>query len=328
MSIVTPCYNGENYLNRFLDSLVNQTYDNMEFIFVDDGSTDRTKEVLFKYKEKFEKKNIILKYFYQDNAGQAVAVANGLKHITGEYLIWPDSDDILPETSIEEKVKFLEENKKYGLVRTDGHVVNEDNLKTIVRFCSRKNKDRFKENLFEDYIICRNSWLMPGCYMLRVSALMYSNPNLYIYPSRYGQNWQIILPILYHFKCGYIDDSLFIYILRKNSHSNSFKGASYSKEKNKLHGYKDIIDNTIKNMKIQDEEKYINMTKIYYSRRLLELAFVNCVFEDAKECYQILKQAKQNTYIDFLMMSSTNNLVINKLLLLLRRTKNSIVNRD
>ena len=53
VSIVTPCYNGEKYLERFLKSILNQSYGNIELIFINDGSTDQTEEIIKKYKEEF-----------------------------------------------------------------------------------------------------------------------------------------------------------------------------------------------------------------------------------------------------------------------------------
>ena len=62
-------------------------------IVVDDGSTDNSKETIESYKSKFEEKGYSLLYIYQNNNGQAAAIDKGLKYVSGEYLIWPDSDD-------------------------------------------------------------------------------------------------------------------------------------------------------------------------------------------------------------------------------------------
>ena len=59
VSIVTPCYNGEKYLERFLKSILNQSYGNIELIFINDGSTDQTEEIIKKYKEEFDLHNRI-----------------------------------------------------------------------------------------------------------------------------------------------------------------------------------------------------------------------------------------------------------------------------
>ena len=97
VSIVTPCYNGEKYLERFLKSILNQSYGNIELIFINDGSTDQTEEIIKKYKEEFDLHNIELTYLFQENAGQAAALNNGLKYVQGDYLLCMDSDDEISE---------------------------------------------------------------------------------------------------------------------------------------------------------------------------------------------------------------------------------------
>ena len=62
VSIITPCYNGGKVICRYLDSVLNQTYRNIELVFVNDGSTDNTEEVVLKYKSSFEKS--VMKLIY------------------------------------------------------------------------------------------------------------------------------------------------------------------------------------------------------------------------------------------------------------------------
>ena len=73
VSIITPCFNGEGFVERYLNSILNQTYKNIELIFINDGSTDRTEKVVKSYIIKFEEKGMKLIYIYQENAGQAAA---------------------------------------------------------------------------------------------------------------------------------------------------------------------------------------------------------------------------------------------------------------
>ena len=107
VSIIVPCYNGEEFVCRFLDSIIIQSYCNIELIFINDGSTDRTEEIVLSYIQKFDDKNITLKYIYQKNGGQADAINQGLQVFEGEFLTWPDSDDTLHKDSIRNKVNFF-----------------------------------------------------------------------------------------------------------------------------------------------------------------------------------------------------------------------------
>lgn len=89
-SFIVPVYNTEKYLDRCLASIENQTLDDYEVIIVNDGSTDDSKKIIDKYlnNEKF-------KYVYQDNSGLSEARNTGIKHSSGEYLIFLDSDDYI-----------------------------------------------------------------------------------------------------------------------------------------------------------------------------------------------------------------------------------------
>lgn len=69
VSIITPCYNVEKTIKKYLESILNQTYKNLELIFIDDGSTDETEKIIKEYINEFEQNKIKLKYVYQENAG-------------------------------------------------------------------------------------------------------------------------------------------------------------------------------------------------------------------------------------------------------------------
>ena len=83
VSIVVPCYNGEKYIVRFLESILGQTYDNLLLILVNDGSNDHTEEIVLEYKDKLNKGGKELIYLKQENQGQAAALNTGLKMIYG-----------------------------------------------------------------------------------------------------------------------------------------------------------------------------------------------------------------------------------------------------
>lgn len=110
---------------------MNQTYKNIELIFVNDGSTDKTEEIVLGYLPAFRQEGMKLIYKRQANAGQAAALNEGLKWFSGEFLTWPDSDDYLDPLSIEKRVDFLEYNPDYGLVRSNAYYVDFYTLKNV-----------------------------------------------------------------------------------------------------------------------------------------------------------------------------------------------------
>ena len=88
ISVIVPCYNAANTLQKYLESIINQTYKNIEVIAVDDGSTDNTAKILNDYVSVFAEKRMSLKYIYEENAGLGAAINTGLKYVTGDYLCW------------------------------------------------------------------------------------------------------------------------------------------------------------------------------------------------------------------------------------------------
>lgn len=303
VSILTPCYNGGKYLDNYFQDILCQDYSNCEVIFVDDGSIDSTAQIVSKYRPLIEKKGYVLKYCYQDNAGQGIAIANGIKKVMGEYLIWPDCDDRLSKDSISKRVEYLERHPEYGIVRSEGIVVDERDPGKILKYISGKSEHRFKEDLFDDYLFGNCAWLQPGSFMIRVSALDRANPDRYIYPIRYGQNWQMILPVMYYYKCGYIDEPLFTYVIHRGS-SSDCNGKSYQYLISREKIYYEIISETIKHMRITNVAQYIEQLKIYYLRRYLTVSYTNSNVEDAIKYYNELKKMNAVRFKDFLKVKS------------------------
>lgn len=91
-SVIIPIYNVEDYLEETIQSIINQTigFDKIQLILVNDGSPDNSEAICLKYKEMYPD-NIL--YLPQENAGVSVARNNGLKHATGKYINFLDSDD-------------------------------------------------------------------------------------------------------------------------------------------------------------------------------------------------------------------------------------------
>lgn len=216
VSILTPCYNGERFLKIYFESIIKQTYTNLELILVNDGSTDDTEKIVEKYRPILKKHGIKFIYLYQENGGQANAINNGLKYVHGKYLVWPDSDDILSEDSIEKRVLFLEKNLRYGFVRSNGYFFDFETKEKQQRISISDN--RFHEDIFLDLIL-ENTYCCCGCYMIRMELLKKIYPDLKIYESSAGQNWQILIPFAGKYKCGYIDEDMYFIANREGSHS-------------------------------------------------------------------------------------------------------------
>ena len=212
VSVITPCYNGECHVGRLISSILNQTYENIEFIIVNDGSTDDSEKIILSYKEEFEKKGYIFKYIKQNNKGLGGAINKGLKFFTGEFLCWPDSDDYLEKDSIEQRIKVLLDNPEYAVVTSNAYIRKSDNLEEYRLLVNKENRkyvetpDAFYSLLMGKGVFCS------GCHMIRVSMFLDVNPNREIYEAKRGQNWQMLLPVFFKYKRFFLDIPLYNYI--------------------------------------------------------------------------------------------------------------------
>lgn len=102
ISIIIPVYNGEKYINRLIDSITNQDYENYEIIIVNDGSTDKTKDILDNIN------NDKIKVYHQKNGGASSARNYGIKKSSGKYILFADSDDFYNENLFKKIVPYLE----------------------------------------------------------------------------------------------------------------------------------------------------------------------------------------------------------------------------
>ncbi len=107
VSIIVPVYNVEKYLAKCLDSLVNQTYQNIEILIVNDGSTDDSGKIINDFSVKFPEK---IKPFYKQNGGLSDARNIGIDNATGDYIGFVDSDDYVLGTMFEEMLDLAEQH--------------------------------------------------------------------------------------------------------------------------------------------------------------------------------------------------------------------------
>lgn len=117
VTIVTPTYNQSVYLPETIDSVLSQDYPDIEYIVIDDGSTDATREILKRYD-----KNI--RWESQDNAGQAATLNKGWAKATGEIVGYLSSDDLLKPGAVTELVRCLRDNPDIILVYPDYELID------------------------------------------------------------------------------------------------------------------------------------------------------------------------------------------------------------
>lgn len=294
ISIIAPCYNVADTLERYLKSILNQTYKHIEVIAVDDGSTDDTANILKRYCSVFAANKMTLKYLYEDNAGLGAAINTGLKYVTGDYLCWSDPDDFYFPASMEKRLQAFHEHPECAVVSSDAYVYHANDLehplkREAARFAYRQEPNQFELLLKEESHFCA------GCHMVRMAEFEEVNPEREIYPARRGQNWQLLLPVYYKFKRYYLDEPLYGYVLYPQSMSTG----DVTEEKVMLRWdeHETILLETLQKIQMSstEHETYRHMVRTRYAQKRFYSAID---FRDKKtmtEQYQILCGLQENT---------------------------------
>lgn len=249
VSVVTPVYNGESHLFRMLDSILNQTYEKIDMILVDDGSTDGTIAVAESYCDKFTAKGYGYHIIRVNHKCASAAINQGLPYVTGEYLIWPDSDDVLEPESVQRRVEFLQNHPQYQCVRSLSYYFNAETGE-LAEKADEKVGDLSKKDLFWD-ILESKTFVCCGCYMLRTNKFFEIYPNRHIPEYTVGQNFQMLLPFMYQHKCPTIQEKLYGVFIREGSHSR--RHLTEAEELKKYRDYEKLVDEIASICQIKDK---------------------------------------------------------------------------
>ena len=112
VTLIIPVYNSEKYIGRCLDSILNQKYKNFEIMIINDGSTDKSQEIINEYKQKWPNKIITIE---QENKGVAITRNEAIKQAKSEYIMFIDNDDYIDKDYIEVYIKTIK-NGDYDVV--------------------------------------------------------------------------------------------------------------------------------------------------------------------------------------------------------------------
>lgn len=285
VSIITPCYNGEEFIDKYFESILAQTYEPLQLIFVNDGSEDRTEEIALSYRSRLEEKGIEFIYLYQENGGQAKAVNTGFQYMQGTYFVWPDSDDLMTPDAIEKRVKFLEENPEYTFARSLGSTFDYDTGARIGSVNFRYYHDPSKEDIYMD-LITEYTFCIPVCYIVRTSAFLEIYPNRKIYETNVGQNWQILIPMAGRGKCGFINEDQASIAIRNDSHSHQKRSLEESIERELE--LKKVLEIGIE-LSGRDDLDYKRIVEVKYLHVLFKKYYEADHYEGAKKYYDLLK---------------------------------------
>lgn len=154
ISIIVPIYKVEQFINKCIDSIVNQSYNNLEIILIDDGSPDRCPEIC----DEWAKKDSRIKVIHKENGGAASARNAGLEIATGDYIGFVDSDDWIDKDMYEFLIKQLPEDADF--IRCSLRKIG---LNSVTEICNNGKIEILTSNeylikLFSNNILNSNCW--------------------------------------------------------------------------------------------------------------------------------------------------------------------------
>lgn len=310
VSIIIPTYNCEKYIARCLKSVFTQSYNNLEIIVIDDGSTDKTNEICKKLKNEDHR----LVYIKKDNGGVSSARNLGLQRATGDYIIFVDSDDTIDNFMIEHMLNKIKDYdcvycKYKKITRNKEILINEINIKNLnqkqVLSYYIGDKRKYKKNIIIKNSIMGSVWRILFKKSI-LEGLKFDN-NL-----KYSEDFVFIMQILNkNPKINYVDEYLYNYYENDISFSSS-------KNLKKI----DYIFQIIPYMtRYFDAKIYKQKLDYFYIETILNIYYIlkqnNLTFKDLDEQkYKFVKEnLKFKKIINFSKNQSNIKLTILALLL-------------
>ncbi|MCM1003214.1 MAG: glycosyltransferase [Candidatus Gastranaerophilales bacterium] len=270
VSIIVPAYNVENYIGECLNSLINQSFKNLEIIIVDDGSTDRTREIILEFAQKDSR----IKFIAQNNAGPSAARNKALQNASGEYIAFIDADDYIAKDYIE---------KLYDAVVKHNCDIAVTSMIRAGKY-SNKLKLNYKnlevlQTLDEKINICGVPRFCYVCGKLFKKDII---KNFLFYEGVYFEDVLWLPQVLKNsHKLVTVPDTCYYYRVNYNSIVKTLP----SKQKQRDHFYaKKFITKFFKNNNLPLSEKYKNITKrtFYLSKlpllKIKEKNFINTCY--------------------------------------------------
>ena len=201
VSIILPTYNGSQYISSLLDSILLQTYTDIEYIIIDDNSTDNTIQIL----QGYAKKDLRIKlYFNPLNLGVNKSFEKGIKLSSGNYIFLCDQDDLWDKAKVEKLVHKIECG--YDLVYCDLRVINSNGRLIAKSFQKLIYTNNLQSKNLTKYLLFRN--ITNGCSVCFRGKLI---DDILPFPDDVIYDWWLMFKVSLKYKIGKLDEALMSY---------------------------------------------------------------------------------------------------------------------
>jgi len=254
VSVVIPVYNSEKFLRESIESVLNQTFKNIEVITIDDGSTDKSLDILQQFSDK-------ITIISQPNQGLAVALNAGIKKIHGKWFKWFSPDDILYPNAIEILVEEASKLPDNTIIYSNWELIDEEN--NIIRLLSESNynnlkKFEFNVRLLDGQQINVNTTLIPTS-LLKNGCLFQNLED----PVAIDYDFFLRSAILFNSKFHLIEKILLKYRIHPSQLSHKSISETIS--------FLDIVrKNVLSEINQEDQKKYLDSLDGYQKNKPLK----------------------------------------------------------
>lgn len=284
ISILVPVYNAENQIEKCLNSIIGQTYnEDIEIIIVNDGSTDNSENIIKKYIQQNQKSNII-KYYSKENEGIAETRNFAIDKASAEYILFVDSDDYLDKYTIEKLKPYIEKN--IDLIKFKLQKVNEEG-KVLEKIEGPIFEETTGEEAFNK-MYCKDILIDSPCvYLIKKELLTKNNLKFQgIYHEDFG-----LIPFVILSAKSVVSTPYYLYQYVQSSNSIT-RNEDYMKTIKRMDSVLEHYDNMIKRietMKLNNKTK--ENVKIYYTNAII-LKIESLKEQDKNKYIQEIKKRK------------------------------------
>lgn len=232
VSVIMPCYNHARYLPEAVESILKQSYGDLELIITDDSSSDNSVDVIERYKRMDRR---IISIYNKKNKGASCSRNRAIMASRGNYVSFCDADDIWENDKLEIQMDCMLNNREYAAIHSDSTIINGQGTPTGDLFSSLYQRGKMSGNLFHE--LCVSNFINIQTVLLRRQCV--NDVGLFEEDIKYVEDWIYWVKVARNFRFFYIDEPLGRYRIHEGSTNKNLEGCT----KNRIKGYNCILNN-------------------------------------------------------------------------------------
>lgn len=267
VSIIIPVYNHERFIHESVTSALNQIYDNIEVIVIDDGSTDNTSNVLKEFEDR-------ILYIRQENRGTAASLNRGIQSSAGTFIAWLSSDDVFLPQKIQMQIELFEKEQSLDLVYTDWIMIDADGKEIkVVRHTPPLSGNYARSIIKGNFINGSSVLLRKECFhqagYFDESLVTDSDGDMWLRLLKHSFNFgHVSMPLLkYRWHSGNLSRKSFIH--------NSYKDIVRTKAI-KTYGVEELFGDLVKDNQFKPDSAYADLASFLTRKFLFKSAKSAC----------------------------------------------------